>query len=89
MNGLFFHSENKNESDGDLIEVGKYDHINIDDRVICWNKDNLKDKVTGHFAGLTIGGRPRIYGGGRTSFTVKNKHSGFRIFNNCELYKDE
>lgn len=58
--------------DLDLIEVGKYDHINTDDKVLVL--DNVIDgtKLKGHFAGLTKNGKPKIWSSGSTSFSVRN-----------------
>jgi len=77
----------------DLIEVGKYDHINIDDKVLVWyDESNTKlihnnEKFKGHFAGLTKDGKPKIWGSGATSFTAKSEKS-YIVFDNCEVINE-
>lgn len=88
LDGLFFIGINNN--DLDLIEVGMYDHLKIDDKVFAWNgdKNSKQIKNKGHFAGLNkINGCTRIYCNGKTSFTSEDGF--FEELDNCELYKDE
>jgi hypothetical protein len=73
--------------DLDLIEVGKYDHIKIDDKVLVWTNGEEYNKRKCHFAGLSSDGknRPCVWDGRRTSFTEGNRV----VFDNCELYIGE
>jgi hypothetical protein len=72
----------------DLIEVGTWYHIKIDDRVLVWNNGKENNKYKGHFAGLISSGgtnRPCIWDGRRTSYTETCKI----IFDHCELYIED
>jgi len=67
----------------DLIEVGKYDHIKIDDNVVVWSFAN--DYHRRHFAGISEQGWPITWDAGRTSFTNTGAIS---IWQNCMLAAD-
>ncbi len=59
----------------DLIEVSPYKNFKIDDKVIVWDgSSDLEDQDIRinkrHFAGISSGGRPLAFVGGRTSYTA-------------------
>jgi len=74
--------EDENNSNYDLVEVGKYDDFKIDDNVIVWCNGRVNEKIKGHFAGLTDDGKPKVWGMGRTSFTSDGY---FEVADYCEL----
>ena len=54
-----YNSSDNEESVTDLIEVGEYDHIKIDDPVLVWDYNNTL-KIRGHFAGISKEGLPIV-----------------------------
>lgn len=57
-------------SELDLVEVNPYNHINIDDKVIVWDREDYK--VYAHFAGIDKRGKPTVFFRGLTSWTCKD-----------------
>lgn len=81
-----YNSSDNEESGYDLIEVGEYDHIKIDDPVLVWDYNNTL-KIRGHFAGISKEGLPIVWYAGRTSHTVfDNKTTPYL---HCQLYTDD
>lgn len=73
------------ETNYDLIKVGKYDHIKIDDKVVVWNdKDSIRYRR--HFAGVDEYGLPLCFKYGETSWTSITSRK--RIWKNCVLAED-
>jgi hypothetical protein len=67
--------------DLDLFPYEPYSDYVIDDKVNGWDDDD-GDILSGHFAGLTIDGKPTIFHNGGTSFT---RHPTQRcLWNFCE-----
>lgn len=68
-----------------LMAVGKYAHIEINDCVLV--KDYvIADWVHRHFAGVTIEGLPQTFSNGTSAFTAESDDS-LEVWQYCELEK--
>ena len=63
-----------------LAEVSPYNHIQIDDKVLVWDRDD-EVKRKRHFAGISAEGQPRAYEDGGTSWSSSG--TGL-IWSHCE-----
>lgn len=80
-------------SELDLVEIGLYNHIQINDKVLVWNYDQDKsdfDKSVhvfkGHFAGIDENGNPTTWRSGSTSWSVPSRITKSRTWwNYCKL----
>jgi len=88
-NKLTGHCINYN-SNYNLVEVCKYDHIKIDDKVLVWDESNTSEpnKFKKHFAGIDKEtGKVMTFNDGATSWSSNNNQHA--LWDNCELYTGE
>lgn len=82
------------DNEDDLVEVGPYDHIKIDDKVIAWNDP---DKSYGtarrrrYFAGVNEDGKPMVWTNGVTSWSrdgdfYSPPYINTVTYDHCELW---
>jgi hypothetical protein len=83
--GDYFHPP-RAESDLDLVEVGQYDHIKIDDKVLVWD-DSFPAKSRQYFAGVDGKGNPTTFNHGTTSWSRDNPN--VVAWTHCELAEDD
>lgn len=76
------------DNDEDLIEIGKYDHIKIDDQVVAWDHVGYNNKTRCHFGGINEDAKILTWGNGKTSFTHE-EYDGIDEWDNCELYIED
>lgn len=81
--------DNSIEHSLDLIEVSKYDHIKIDDKVLVWM--DFIEQIKRYFAGIGKDGKPRTWDEGKTAFTISENYTNEWLstaWDNCELFKE-
>jgi hypothetical protein len=77
----------KNSKNGnDLIEVLPYADFKIDDKVLVWDSQAVREehKIKAYFAGIDKEGNPMTFFNSHTSFIEDNKSS----WNYCEKYEE-
>lgn len=76
------------EHDMDLIEIGQYDHIKVDDKVWAWMEYDEK-RYPRHFAGVSPQGKPLAFDAGKTSWSSSGHEHDIATWDFCELYIGE
>jgi len=81
-----FYKNNKEEHVSDLIEVSPYADFKIDDKVLVWDSQAVREehKIKAYFAGIDKEGKPMTFFNSHTSFIEDNKSS----WNHCEKYEE-